>query len=71
MVSILGAAALEDETRGYALEFLVCLAESAGATVRKVTQLSETVFSQTLGLIQIYEDADEELGAWGACDDKE
>ena len=72
MVTILGAAgSLSDDTRSYALEFLLILAETAGGTVRKVPQLSETVLKLTLDLMQQYEDAEEHLAQWAAVEDKE
>ena len=72
MVTILAAAgSLSDDTRSYALEFLLILAETAGGTVRKVPQLSETVIDLTLKTIQTYEDEDTPLEEWGKLDDKE
>lgn len=71
VVTILGAPTLPEDTRSAALEFLLNLAEEAGATVRKVPQLSETVLKLTLDLMQQYEDAEEHLAQWAAVEDKE
>ena len=71
MLTLLASPSLDNDTRMASLEFLLNLAEEAGATVRKVPKLSETIFQLTLTLIESYEDKEEDVGAWGQADDKE
>ena len=69
MISIAGNADLEDATRHLALEFLLTIAESSAASVKKLPDFCKTVVPVALNMmLEIECDTAEELQEW---EDKE
>jgi len=66
MLTIAGAAALEECSRQLAMEFLVSLAEAQGSPVRKLPELARGIFATALSfLLDIEEDA-----AWNGAEEE-
>jgi hypothetical protein len=68
MIAIIAHGNLDDATRKLAMEFLLVLAEIAGATVRKLPRLVESILKLALNFLAT---VDEDDGEWAASDDSE
>ena len=68
MLAIIAHGNLDDATRKLAMEFLLVLAEIAGATVRKLPRLVENILKLALTFLACVDDDDT---AWAAADDNE
>ena len=69
MLSIADTDDLDEQTRRLGLEFLMSLAESAGATVRKVPELIEHIVNVSLKYLGMVDDSTKAQKAWESAED--